>query len=58
MPKKINPLERKVPMNLSIRNVVVMNFDKFCNDLEIDRNTFIESMLVEVLHENKFNKDE
>lgn len=53
---KVNPLEKKEPWNLSQKKYIILNFESYCNYLEIDKNALIESILKDFLHEVKFGK--
>lgn len=55
---KKNILERKVPFNLSIRKVIVLNFEEYCLNLGIDKSAMVESMIKELLYEEKFSKEQ
>ena len=43
--KKQNPLDKKVPFNKSIRQGLVIEFEKKCELLALDSNLLVESML-------------
>ncbi|AKG94223.1 hypothetical protein AVT43_gp49 [Polaribacter phage P12002L] len=53
---KVNILEKKEPWNLSQKKYIILNFESYCDSLEIDKNALIESILKDFLHEVKFGK--
>jgi len=42
---KVNPFDKKKPLNLSISSGVIESFIQRCNELEIDKNDVAESLL-------------
>lgn len=56
--KKVNILEKKIPFPLSIRRFVVVNFEDYCKRLEVSTSAMVESMILELLHESKFDKND
>jgi len=48
---KINILDKKVVLNLSVRRVIKVELEKKCNDFEMDKNALVESLIFEWLNE-------
>ena len=48
---KINILDKKVVLNLSLRRVIKVELEKKCNDFEMDKNALVESLIFEWLNE-------
>lgn len=48
---KISPLDKKIPLNLSVRRVITIELEKKCNKYGLDKNSLVESFIFEWLNE-------
>jgi len=48
---KINILDKKIPLNLSVRRVIKVELEKKCQEFEMDKNALVESLIFEWLNE-------
>lgn len=42
---KKNPFDKKIPFNLSVRQVIKIEFEKKCKEFSIDKNAVIEELI-------------
>ena len=50
---KLDPLDKKIPMNLSIQRKVVLDFNKTCENMGISKNDIAQELMLGFLLDTK-----